>query len=44
MKRKKIARPRNNLVALAQFRKAGSHRKSNKAIRKQLNQEVLMGV
>ena len=35
MKRKQIARERNQFVALALFRKAGSHRKSNKALRRQ---------
>jgi hypothetical protein len=35
MKHKKIAKQRNQLVALALFRKAGSHRKSNKAQRRQ---------
>ena len=34
MKRKPIARERNCFVRLALFRKAGSHRKSNKALRK----------
>lgn len=34
MKRKPIARQRNCFVRLALFRKAGSHRKSNKALRK----------
>jgi hypothetical protein len=35
MKHKKIAKQRNQLVALALFRKAGSHAKSNKAKRRQ---------
>jgi hypothetical protein len=35
MKHKKIAKQRNQLVALALFRKAGSHTKSNKAKRRQ---------
>ena len=35
MKHKKIAKQRNRLVALALFRKAGSHTKSNKAKRRQ---------
>ena len=34
MKQKKTPQPRNYLVKLALFRKAGSHRKSNKAIRR----------
>ena len=34
MKKKKTPQPRNYLVKLALFRKAGSHRKSNKAIRR----------
>ena len=34
MKQKKTPQPRNFLVKLAMFRKAGSHRKSNKAIRR----------
>ncbi len=38
MKRKPIARERNCFVRLALFRKAGSHRKSNKAMRKSTNQ------
>ena len=39
MKRKKIATPkRNPYVKLALFRKAGSHRKSNKALRKNIKQ------
>lgn len=36
--RKRIARERNQFVALALFRKAGSHRKTNKQMRKILNQ------
>lgn len=32
--------PRNPLVAAAKFRKAGSHRPSNKAVRAQLNREL----
>ena len=35
MKRKLIARQRNRFVALALFRKAGVHRKPNKALRRQ---------
>ena len=34
MKKKNTPQPRNYLVKLAMFRKAGSHRKSNKAIRR----------
>ena len=34
MKKKATPQPRNYLVKLALFRKAGSHRKSNKAIRR----------
>ena len=34
MKKKKTPQPRNYLVKLALFRKAGSHKKSNKAIRR----------
>ena len=34
MKKKKTPQPRNYLVKLALFRKAGSHRKSNKAVRR----------
>jgi len=34
MKKKKTPQPRNYLVKLALFRKAGSHRKSNKALRR----------
>jgi len=41
MKRKPIARERNCFVRLALFRKAGSHRKSNKALRKAINQKSL---
>jgi len=41
MLRKKIARERNQFVALALFRKAGSHRKTNKALRKQDKQGTL---
>jgi hypothetical protein len=41
MKRKLIVKQRNRFVALAQFRKAGVHRKSNKAMRKSLNQAYL---
>jgi len=41
MKKKKVPQERNHLVALALFRKAGAHRKSNKAVRKQSNQNKL---
>jgi hypothetical protein len=41
MKRKTIVRERNCFVRLALFRKAGSHRKSNKALRKAANQASL---
>ena len=34
MKKKNTPQPRNYLVKLALFRKAGSHKKSNKAIRR----------
>ena len=43
MKRKQIAKPRNPLVALALFKKAGVHRKSNKAIRK-AQKQIPLGV
>jgi hypothetical protein len=38
--RKTIAKERNQFVALALFRKAGSHTKSNKARRKQDKQDL----
>ena len=38
MKRNPIVKERNQFVALALFRKAGVHRKSNKALRKAQNQ------
>ena len=41
IKRKTIAKERNQFVALALFRKAGVHRKSNKALRKAQKQEPL---
>lgn len=41
MKRKQIAKERNQFVSLALFRKAGAHRKSNKALRKSANQQPL---
>ena len=34
MKRKMIAKQRNQFVVLALFRKAGAHRKPNKALRR----------
>ena len=34
MKKKNAPQPRNHLVKLALFRRAGVHRKSNKAIRR----------
>jgi hypothetical protein len=34
MKKKNTPQPRNYLVRLALFRKAGSHKKSNKALRR----------
>lgn len=37
MKQKQMARPRNRLVALALFKSAGVHRKSNKALRREQN-------
>ena len=43
MKRKMTVRERNCFVRLALFRKAGVHRKSNKALRKAQNQEQLGG-
>lgn len=35
MKQNKVAKERNQFVALALFRRAGVHRKSNKALRQQ---------
>lgn len=35
----KVPRERNQFVAAALFRKAGSHRKPHKALRKQENQQ-----
>jgi hypothetical protein len=40
MKRKVIVRERNQFVALALFRKAGSHTKTNKQERQQLKKEL----
>ncbi len=40
MKRKTIVRERNCFVRLALFRKAGVHRKSNKALRRQHNASI----
>lgn len=39
MKQKRIPKERNQFVAAALFRKAGSHRKTNKAMRKSQNQK-----
>jgi hypothetical protein len=39
MKAKRVPRERNQFVAAALFRKAGSHRKTNKAMRKSQNQK-----
>ena len=44
MKRKSIAKERNRFVSLALFRKAGVHRKSNKALRRQDKMSVLNSV
>ncbi len=41
MKRKQIVRERNCFVRLALFRKAGVHRKSNKALRRAQKQSPL---
>jgi hypothetical protein len=35
MQRKRIAKPRNPLVVLALFKKAGKHQKTNKALRRE---------
>lgn len=43
MKRKPIVRERNCFVRLALFRKAGVHRKSNKALRK-AQKQIPLGV
>ena len=40
MKHKIIVKQRNRFVALALFRKAGEHRKSNKALRRQINASI----
>lgn len=40
IKRKPIVRERNCFVRFALFRKAGVHRKSNKALRKAQNQQT----
>ena len=37
--KRKLVRERNHLVRLALFRKAGSHRKTNKAMRKSQKQK-----
>ena len=39
-KLKPIGAPRNRFVAAALFRKAGAHRKSNKAVRRQENSRI----
>ncbi len=39
-KQLKVPRERNQFVAAALFRKAGSHRKPNKSLRKQENQKL----
>lgn len=41
MQRKQIVKQRNRFVVLALMRKAGSHRKSNKALRRLQNQQRL---
>lgn len=38
-RRQAVPRERNQFVAAALFRKAGTHRKSNKALRKRDNQQ-----
>ncbi len=38
MKKIKAVKQRNQFVVLALLRRAGSHRKTNKALRKQINQ------
>jgi len=40
--RKHQAKARNHFVALALFRKAGSHRKTHKQMRKRINQTQLV--
>ena len=40
MKRKGVVRERNQFVALALFRKAGSHSKTVKQVRQQLKKEL----
>jgi hypothetical protein len=42
MKRKQIPKERNQFVAAALFRKAGSHRRSNKQLRLLAKKEVLV--
>lgn len=39
--RKNTLVPRNQFVALALFRKAGSHRKTNKQMRAQIKRNIL---
>ena len=41
MKKKKTVTQRNRFVVLALLRQAGSHRKTNKALRRQLNQKTV---
>ncbi len=38
--KQELPRERNRFVAAALFRKAGSHRKSNKALRRQEKQKI----
>ena len=40
---KRLLVPRNHLVALAKFRKAGSHKKTNKQLRAKAKREMDMG-
>ena len=40
MKRNQVVKARNQFVALALFRKAGAHRKSNKALRQEHKKEL----
>ncbi len=40
MRHKMIVKQRNRFVALALFRRAGEHRKSNKALRRQINASI----
>ena len=43
-KHKQIAKQRNRFVALALMRKAGAHRKSNKAVRRQQKASLAQSV